>query len=347
MLDRHLEDVVVATRAAYAPQQPRRHRGGFDTRSSDASADDTSSIRYNAATSQQFPPTVSLPFRARTPVLGDGPPGRDRRSLQLHVFVPSGDPPPPGGPGRAAAVFFSEGGWRAIDATQFFPQCARLAAVGIVAVAAEYSAGSGPDQQAMIEDAAAALKALREPPLRRRFNLSGRIAACGASAGGHLAAAVALCPLPAALETAGRPDACVLLNPVLDLESDGSLCPAAQLRRLNRGVSADEFGHMSPSSLSSRLPPSLILFGDADPLLEPARRFVETATELANRVHLQSSPGASAATLPELRVYRHGGGTHGFFDWTRRGIHVGGSKSGFEVTTSATVGFLCSLGYAD
>ena len=40
----------------------------------------------------------------------------------------------------------------------------------------------------------------------------------GASAGGHLAAAVALCPLPGAL-AAGRPDALVLLNPVLDLET--------------------------------------------------------------------------------------------------------------------------------
>ena len=33
-----------------------------------------------------------------------------------------------------------------------------------------------------------------------------------------LAAAVALCPLPGAL-AAGRPDALVLLNPVLDLET--------------------------------------------------------------------------------------------------------------------------------
>jgi acetyl esterase len=299
-------------------------------------------IRYNAATARQFPPTVSLTFRSRTPVLGDKPlAGCECGSLQLHVFEPTGDPV---GPGRASAVFFSEGGWRAIEATQFFPQCARLAAAGIVAVAAEYSAGSGPDQQAMIEDAAAALKALREPALTRRFNLDGRIAACGASAGGHLAAAIALCPLPTEFQTEGRPDACVLLNPVLDLETDSSLCPAAELRRLNHAVATDLTAR-SPSC-SSRLPPTLILFGDADPLLQPAKRFAETATTLANSLNLRSSWGGDEAALPQLRVYPHGGGTHGFFDWTRRGTGNSGSNpSGFEMTTSAMVQFLRGLGY--
>lgn len=300
-------------------------------------------IRYNPATARQFPPTVSLPFRSRTPVLGDEPPaGRDCGSLHLHVFEPPGDP---AGPGRASVVFFSEGGWRAIEATQFFPQCARLATEGIVAIAAEYSAGSGPDQQAMIDDAAAALKALRDSPLARRFNLDGRIAVCGASAGGHLAAAIALCPLPTELQTDGRPDACVLLNPVLDLETDSSLCPAAELRRLNRGV-ATQLG-FRPLTSYCRLPPTLILFGDSDPLLEPARRFAETATTLANSLNLRTSRGVDdEATPPQLRVYPHGGGTHGFFDWTRRRTGAGRSRpSGFQVTTSAMVQFLRGLGY--
>ena len=99
----------------------------------DRSAADVA-IRYNQATARSFPPSASVNFRRRTPALG-GDATESSGHLQLHVFLP--EPEPELRAGRAAVVFFSEGGWRAIDACQFFPQCARLAANGIVAVAAE------------------------------------------------------------------------------------------------------------------------------------------------------------------------------------------------------------------
>jgi hypothetical protein len=104
--------------------------------STDRPSADLATIRYNLATVRRFPPSASLPFRARAPVHGDssaGPHGH----LQLHVFLPAVErlAGTTAARTRAAAVCLSEGGWRATEATQFFPQCAAMAAAGVVAVA--------------------------------------------------------------------------------------------------------------------------------------------------------------------------------------------------------------------
>ena len=314
-------------------------------------------MRFNRATA--FPPSESVPFRPRTPALGQQPPP-DAGPLRLHVFLPSegervggpkgervggverarregrGNSSGGGGGGmgaRPAVVFFAEGGWRTMEAQQFFPQCSRLASLGLVAVAAEYSAGSGGVRHCL-GDAAAAVKALRTPPLRERYGIdAGRVAAAGASAGGHLAAAAALCPLPLEIGAAGRPDALLLLNAVLDLETDGEDCPAAQLRRLAASGPGKQPAEGAEST--SLPPPALLLVGTSDPLLPSSRRFLRTAAA----VRAATTPLPSSGTVAAgCRLVSYAGATHGWFDWTR-------DKAQCRATTAEMARFLRDLGW--
>ena len=289
-------------------------------------------MRFNRATAAAFPPSESVTYRSRTPALTQPSPGADAGPLRLHVFLPSeGGACSPSTGARPAVVFFAEGGWRTMEATQFFPQCSRLASLGVVAAAAEYSAGSGGVRHCLA-DAAAAVAALRTPPLRERYGIdAGRVAAAGASAGGHLAAATALCPLP--LEISSRPNAILLLNAVLDLETDAEDCPAAQLRRL----AASSPGEQPAEGVEcpSIPPPALLLIGTSDPLLPSSRRFLRTAAA----VRAAATPPPSSGTVADgCRLVSYAGATHGWFDWTR-------DKAQCRATTAEMARFLRDLGW--
>ena len=135
--------------------------------------------------------------------------------LSLHCFFSPASAP------RPAIVFFFVGGWQTGSPAQFYPQAEHFASLGFFAAAAEYRVHSrhGTFPSHAVRDAVSAVRWLRQNA--RRFNIDPcKIYSGGGSAGGHIAAAAALCrgfdePGEDA-SVSSRPDALVLFNPAVD-----------------------------------------------------------------------------------------------------------------------------------
>lgn len=139
--------------------------------------------------------------------------------LRMHIFLPP-DPAPEAR--RPAIIFFHGGGWFGGSPEQFFPHCRYLAYRGMVAASAEYRVKGrhGTLPPAAMADAFTAIRRLREWADQLWID-PGRVAAGGGSAGGHLAAALAM---TTGFDDPGDdrgispvPQALVLFNPALDV----------------------------------------------------------------------------------------------------------------------------------
>lgn len=208
--------------------------------------------------------------------------------LALHVFAPHGEPPEGG---RTAIVFFFGGGWVGGSPNQFYPQCTHLAARGLVAIAAEYRVKSRHDSTVYqsVADAKSAIRYVRSHAKDLGVN-PDRIIAAGGSAGGHLAAATGT--LEAFDEpgedtaVSARPNAMILLNPVVDTTPAGYTGKALP----PEGVEAlSPVHHVKPGT-----PPTLICHGTLDKTVphENAARFHKTMRAAGNRCELKSFDGA-------------------------------------------------------
>jgi len=238
-------------------------------------------------------------------------------ALKIHLHFP---PDWKQGDRRPAIVFFFGGGWRGGNVGQFTPQAEYFASRGMVAARADYRVKSrhGVAPDACVEDAKSAVRWLRENA--EKFGIDAeRIAAGGGSAGGHIAACTGTTPgLDAAGEDArisSRPNAMVLFNPVLNF--------TGYARLMERIDNDEKLGRqLSPTlHVHEKTPPALILFGDADRLLEQGKDYVAAAEKA----------GATA----ELYVAEKQG--HGFFNrspWLERTLH-------------RVDEFLASLGYLE
>lgn len=224
--------------------------------------------------------------------------------LQLHVFTPSATGTPPPTRGRPAIIFFYGGGWTHGTPLQFYPECAALADRGFVAISADYRIASAHGATPF-ESAADARSALRWVRARaRELGIDpARIAAAGASAGGHLAAVTALANGPddpsEDLAVSPRPNALLLWYPILDTSAAG----------YGHALFGERYAELSPLALvraaPERLPPTLVLMGDADSAtpLGTLRAF-ETAARTANRTcQVVVFPGGKHP----LYAYREGG----------------------------------------
>jgi acetyl esterase/lipase len=130
-----------------------------------------------------------------------------------------------------------------------------------------------------------------------------RIAAAGASAGGQLAAITALANGPDDpsdnTEISPRPNALLLWYPVLDTSPAG----------YGHALFGERFAELSPLALvraaPERLPPSLILMGDADSAtpLATLRAFESAARNAGRTCHVVVFPGGQHP----LYAYRDGG----------------------------------------
>ncbi|PID73725.1 MAG: hypothetical protein CSB33_02135 [Desulfobacterales bacterium] len=195
--------------------------------------------------------------------------------LLLHVFRPTRPRSTP----CPAVVFFFGGGWVKGAPSQFFAHCEALAAAGFIAVSADYrlAGKNGLTPADCVADARDAIRFLRENAGKLGLH-PRRIAAGGTSAGGHLAACAAL--LSDERESgAARPDALVLLSPVLDATETGydglrafGIAPASlSPLHLLRNQRPDRAGR----GLRGNTPPILILHGKDDRIVSAndSRRF--------------------------------------------------------------------------
>jgi acetyl esterase/lipase len=166
-----------------------------------------------------------------------------------------------------------------------------------------------------VEDAKSAVRWMRQNAKKLGID-PNRIAAAGGSAGAHLAVCTAL---TTGLEAPGeehaissKPNALVLFNPVLDL-----LHPRL-IERLNGNEALAR--QISPlHNLKKGAPPTLLLFGTEDWLIDQFPPFIARAKELGNRVELYTAEGAK----------------HGFFN----------RSPWFERTLARADEFLVSIGY--
>lgn len=112
-------------------------------------------------------------------------PSENGRKLKLDVYLPAGKAPPGG---RPVVLALHGGGWRRYSKDEFGPRAAVLARSGYVVVAPNYtlSAPRKASWPANFQDVQAAVRWVRNNAARYGID-SGRVAAIGESAGGHLA----------------------------------------------------------------------------------------------------------------------------------------------------------------
>ena len=237
--------------------------------------------------------------------------------LNLHVYTPDGYHH---SDNRAAIIFFFGGGWNNGSPGQHYGQCAYLADRGMVAMSAEYRVKSRNQTTPMecVKDGKSAIRWVRAHAAGLGID-PARIAAGGASAGGHVAAAAGTLQgmeeSGEDLSVSSRPDALVLFNPVFDNGPGG-------------------FGHdrvkaywedISPlHNISSMAPPSLVFLGTQD-------QYISVDSARLYKVRMEE-----AGRRCDLHLYE--GLEHGFFNPDRKNGY-------FKKTLEEVDSFLTSLQY--
>lgn len=123
-------------------------------------------------------PSVSVKRNVRYATAG-------AQALLLDAYLPSGRRP-----ARPAVILIHGGGWRAGDKRDMGDEARQLAALGWIALSVNYRLRTPSAFPAEVEDVQAAVRWARLHALELGID-RGRIAALGASAGGHLAAMLA------------------------------------------------------------------------------------------------------------------------------------------------------------
>jgi acetyl esterase/lipase len=238
--------------------------------------------------------------------------------LNAYVFKPAGWQATDK---RPAVVFFFGGGWTNGSPARFEQHCRYFAGRGMVAVAADYRVKSrhGVSPDACVADAKSAVRWLRANAAKLGVDPK-RVAAGGGSAGGHIAACAAVI---AGFDEAGedravssKPDALVLFNPALDVESD-----RFKHRFGEHAADLSPVAHVRPGA-----PPTIIFHGKADTTVPytVVERFTQLMKEAGNRCEIVGFEGQQ----------------HGFFNY--RGPDGGPI---YRQTVKQADAFLVSLGY--
>lgn len=228
------------------------------------------------------------------------------RALRLDFYLPRGPAPEAGLP---AVLVIHGGGWRqpGLDHTEHL--CRYLAHRGVVAVNVTYRLVTGDGSVRIadcLEDCRDALAFVRARAKRQGVD-PGRIAVAGDSAGGQLAAMLALTePDP--------PAAALLYAPVLDLTGLGWMKAHPGL-----GRQAEDAGEPTPDAkaggtdarraeaaalspirhVARDQPPMLLIHGEADKVvpIEQAEAFAAAMREHDNPVRLEKMAGWGHAFL--------------------------------------------------
>lgn len=183
------------------------------------------------------------------------------RELLMHIVQPDGHAANARAP---TIVYFHGGGWRGGSPETGFVYGDALAEHGIVTLAVEYRLTDAVTLDETIKDAAAAIRWTRERG-RTIGTDPGKIIAFGHSAGGHLAASTAMLRSfdeeDDYTRASPRPNALALMAPYpATMETAAEFLPAG----------ADIADYEPRQHINRRLPPTLIIQGDADTLVLPA-----------------------------------------------------------------------------
>ncbi len=233
----------------------------------------------------QGPAPTFLPYR----IMEEG-------SLHLHIY----NPPPAFASPRPAILFFHGGGWANPGIWHLAPLCRYFAARGMVAINVEYRLVQNDPPIRMddcLSDAKAALLYVQENAADLGID-PAHIVVAGESAGGHLAAALALLPEDASHPPHPEPSAVLLLNPVLDLATLAwtkkhlALAPRTDTDTnenwQSRAHRLSPIQHVRPN-----LPPTFLLHGAADTVvpIEQADRFAAAMRASGNPITYHRMPG--------------------------------------------------------
>jgi len=247
----------------------------------------------------KLPPNVEM---KRDVAYGKGG-GRD---LKLDLFVPKDGPTP-----RPGIVFIHGGGWKGGHRRQFHRQAAYLAGKGYVGACIEYRFSGEAKFPAALEDCKCAVRWMRANAKTYQID-SNRIAACGGSAGGHLAAMVGVTEASHGFEGKGghegmssRVQLVVNFNGVSDLDELGRNRPLKNAIQKFLGPTHPENPKLyvlaSPiTHIDAKDPPSLLLHGTADETV-PFKQSVAMMKKL-------NDVGVAA------EMYEAMGAGHGFFN---------------------------------
>jgi acetyl esterase len=234
-------------------------------------------------------------------------------ALDLYIFNPDGHK---AGDKKPVILFFFGGGWRSGEPEQFYPQSKYLASRGMVAICVEYRTATshGTSPQECVRDGKSAIRWVRKHASKLGIDRD-KLAAGGASAGGHVAAA---CGTVKGFNEEGedtsissRPDALVLFNPVYDNSSEGYGYDRVK----------EYWRQFSPMhNIDKDTPPTIVLLGteDGEVPVATAEKYKELMEKAGRRC--------------DLRLYK--GQRHGFFNVKK-----------FKETLLETDNFLVALGY--
>jgi acetyl esterase/lipase len=199
---------------------------------------------------------------------------------------------------RAAILWIHGGGWWQGDKAQFGPTAAWFCERGYVCASMKYRLSQKATFPAALEDARLAMQFLRARAAELGID-SNRIAAAGSSAGGYLAAMLAMLGPKENLGRAEelsfldtRPNAAVLYCPVTTLHRE-----RATIHRFmgcEEREAPDLYRTASPiDRIQGGEPPMLLLQGDEDHLtpLSEVAEFVQRLREVGTIAELEVLPG--------------------------------------------------------
>jgi acetyl esterase/lipase len=219
------------------------------------------------------------------------------RKLHLHIFEPEGHQPTDR---RPVFLAIHGGGWTGGNAPGFYPFAEHFAEQGMVGISLEYRLRNPRDATTVfdcVRDARSAVRWIRKNATDLGID-PAKIVAMGGSAGGHLAVSTALFDRvnedsdPA--DVSARPDALILMYPVIDTSTDG----------YGQAKIGDRWRELSPvHNVRGGLPPALIFHGTADTV---------TPYIGARSFHDQSIAAGNTSTL-----ITHPGGRHGYIIFDR------------------------------
>jgi acetyl esterase len=224
----------------------------------------------------------------------------DGATLKLHVYKPKSFDEQTL---HNVIIFFHGGGWNNGSHKAFKRQSMYFASRGMVAISAEYRLKNthGTTPYDAVEDAKSAIRYVRKHANKFKIN-PNTITAGGGSAGGHLAASCGLLKMwdnnDEDLSVSSKPNALVLLNPVLDLGPDHYAH-----KRFGK-----DFKLLSPmQNISENAPPTIILVGTEDRILPvpTVKKYQSTMQSFGNRcdVVLYEGQGHAFFAKPPIKYF--------------------------------------------